>query len=1057
MKTREKLAVRGNGRATLALLGVLAAGAAIAATAALQQSTVTMKKVTNVAATLSPDKGTLILDLHGTLHRLPANGGTATAVTDPLLEAARPHWAPAGDFVAFQAYKGGTFHIWTMKPDGSSVTQLTTGHGDDREPRVSPDGKKIVFASDRAFANAADRKATVEGSYDIWQLDVASGALTQITKDVATDEFEPTWSPDGTKIAYVSGVGATGTTIRAIDSSGASTVLVTAPAGSRLNSPSYSPDGTKIAYLQFANNVSQLMVSPVAGGTAVRVGANGDVFPFQPNWIDNDRLVYTADGGIWTATLSSGSTSPVTFQASFTLDRTPYTRKTIDFEPNGPQQVKGIVSPALSPDGRHLLFQALNQIYVMRIGGKPTAVTFDSYAKMDPAWVDKDNISYSTDRAGTMHIFVQDLRTGNEKQITSMEGAQVSSAWSKTGKLAFQDQNGATYTMDVTTGATQKISPNLFAPSKPSWSANGNVIAQAALRPYSRRFREGVSEMFTVNLTTNDQLYTPLIPFKSPSTRGEDGPVYSPDGTAVAFVTDSLLYIRPVDANGMLTGEAKAINNEVTDAPTWSGDGKTLLYLNNGRLRLISRDGGEPQTVPVDLTWKADRPDGRVVIRAGRLWDGTGEDVQTNVDIVVVNNRIKSIQPGGTAQIAASRVIDASEQTVMPGIFESHTHQYISGKFYGDRLGRLWMAYGVTELNSVGDPVYRAQETREAYAANSRVGPRYFMTGEALDGERVYYNFMRPIMDEQTLAREIERSKAMDYDMVKTYVRLPHAWQKIANEAAHAMGVYSAAHYMLPGQGFNVDGQTHVSATTRLGFAYTRSSAGISYQDMRDIFSQPGAFVISTTFNASLYAERENNATGNMEDDRRLLVLNTPWDQALLKAKATAARTTPQTVSLDSLKKEEDTVATIIRQGGVVLAGTDSPLDNVATALHLNLRAQVKYGLENWKALQTATLLPARRIGVEKDLGTVQEGKLADLAFIKGDPLREIKDLANVAGVMKNGRYYSVEELMEPFQAAAPKSTSAAAVQHRMLPAKSSQVAKYWWHDPAQLVEDEHK
>src|SRR4051812_25554278 len=251
METGDNLSRHGNGRATLAILGLLAAGAAIAATTALQQTTVTMRKVTNAAATLSPDKGTLILDLHGTLHRVAANGGRATAITDPLLEGARPHWAwaPDGDSVAFQAYKGGTFHIWTMKPDGTGVKQLTTGHGDHREPRVSPDGKKIVFASDRAFANAADRKATIEGSYDIWQLDLQSNALTQITKDVTTDEFEPTWSPDGTKIAYVSGTGAAGTSIRAIDSAGTSAVIVTAPAGFRLNSPSYSPDGTKIAYL----------------------------------------------------------------------------------------------------------------------------------------------------------------------------------------------------------------------------------------------------------------------------------------------------------------------------------------------------------------------------------------------------------------------------------------------------------------------------------------------------------------------------------------------------------------------------------------------------------------------------------------------------------------------------------------------------------------------------------------------------------------------------------------------------------------------------------------
>jgi imidazolonepropionase-like amidohydrolase len=83
--------------------------------------------------------------------------------------------------------------------------------------------------------------------------------------------------------------------------------------------------------------------------------------------------------------------------------------------------------------------------------------------------------------------------------------------------------------------------------------------------------------------------------------------------------------------------------------------------------------------------------------------------------------------------------------------------------------------------------------------------------------------------------------------------------------------------------------------------------------------------------------------------------------------------------------------------------------------LHLGLRAQVKYGLEPWQALQTATLLPARAFGVEKELGTLEPGKLADLAIVAGDPLKDIRDAARVQLVMKNGRLYSVAELMSPF------------------------------------------
>jgi len=155
-----------------------------------------------------------------------------------------------------------------------------------------------------------------------------------------------------------------------------------------------------------------------------------------------------------------------------------------------------------------------------------------------------------------------------------------------------------------------------------------------------------------------------------------------------------------------------------------------------------------------------------------------------------------------------------------------------------------------------------------------------------------------------------------------------------------------------------------------------------------------------------------------MVEDTRLTTLNTPWDEAALRARAGRTLDTDQTTALDGLKKEEETVAAIVRAGGVMLAGTDSPLDAVATALHLNLRAQVKFGLAPWQALQTSTLLPAKAFGVMADLGTLEPGKLADMALINGDPLTHIKDLANVESVMKNGKLYRVSDLLKPFRAA---------------------------------------
>ena len=93
---------------------------------------------------------------------------------------------------------------------------------------------------------------------------------------------------------------------------------------------------------------------------------------------------------------------------------------------------------------------------------------------------------------------------------------------------------------------------------------------------------------------------------------------------------------QPVDAVGRATGAAQQITDEPSDAPTWSGDSKRLLYLSNGELRLVDRDGSHRRAVPVDLSWSQEVPSGRTLIHAGRLWDGRGPQVETDVDIVVV-------------------------------------------------------------------------------------------------------------------------------------------------------------------------------------------------------------------------------------------------------------------------------------------------------------------------------------------------------------------------------------------------------------------------------------
>lgn len=978
--------------------------------------TVSVTQGTNVNVTLSPDRKTIVMDLQEALWSLPVAGGKAKRLTDPFLEPSRPDWSPKGDLVAFQSFKTGTFHIWAMKPDGTGVRQITEGHADDREPKFSPDGKKIAFSSDRAF----------QGNYDIWVVDIETGKLTQWT-DAPTDEFEPAWSPDGTQIAFVNGTGAAAgggpnaaaptppNTIQSITATGDRKTLITSAPNSRVNAPAW---GTKLAYTQFTAGKTRLMLDGQPIGKASE-GIGNDVFPFTPIWLAPDKLLYTGDGQILVSTLD-GVTKQIPFQADFPIKRADYKRRILDFDTLQPKPVKGILAPAISPDGESAVFEALNQLWLMPFQtGKPTPLTNDNFYKHAPAWSpDGTKIAFSSDKAGTADIYVLNLATKAETRITKFDdSAEINPVWSPDGtKIAFQKQSGTVFLADLATGAvTEAIPSTTYEPGRPSFFQNGNVLSLAVLRPYTRRFREGTSLIATVDLTTRKVTLTEPAPYKSVTTRGLDGPLYSPDGTKLAFVMDGYLWTRPVDAAGLPTGEARPINEEITDAPSWSADGKRMLYLSNGKLRLIDADGRTPPTnVVVNFTWHREASTKTTLIHAGRFWNGLGPAQQTNIDVTVVGRRITSVQPHTAAAHAGKTVIDATNQTLIPGLWESHNHAYGGLDNYGDRAGRIWLSYGFTSLQGLGDGAYGQMEIKESFASGARVGPRYFATGEPIDGERDYYAGNHLVTNERELNMELDRAKALEYDNLKTYVRLPNELQQKAMAYAHEkLGIWTASHYGLPGLAYGMDGMTHVSATSRWGYSYTRSYGGVSYGDIRTLFAAANEFIVSTPFAAAaLYAEDKG-----IVDDPRIATLNTPWAQKAMQTARDRALflNDANSSQLDNLRTEQETLQAVLHTGGTVVLGTDSPLAGLAILNHLGLRAEVKYGMKPWEALQTATLLPARAFGYGKDLGSIEPGKLADLVIVEGNPLEDIKDAARVKTVIVDGRAYTPVELRKPY------------------------------------------
>ncbi|WP_314247180.1 amidohydrolase family protein [Streptomyces kutzneri] len=1001
--------------ALTALLGRASAAAAVPGGGAGDLVRLRFTRATNGAATATATGDRVVAEVQGVLWSLPPDGSPATPLTPPDLEPGRPVFSPDGRQVAMSAYRGGAFHIWVMNPDGSGLRPLTDGPFDHRGPAWSPDGRTLAFCSERGGDPVAG------SPYRIWTVTVTGGRPRRLTglpeqdgpgQDGEWEDFDPVWSPDGSRVLFVRGA-PTGETLTARtiasvaagpDAGDPVRVEHTVTDG-RLLAPALSPAG-RTAWLSAAPGPRKAEnLSLFADGRPVPL--DGDLAPAPPRWIGDDRLLITLDGRfrvIRPHRDGGDAGREIPLDATLEVPRPRYRVKEYVLEAERSLPVRGIHLPALSPDGRRVAFAALNALWVAPVtGGAPRKIVqapVTAYVQ-GPVWSpDGRALVYTDDRDGLNTVRRRELDSGRESVLAP--GGRVYGVLSPDGKrLAALDLAGRLLVRDLATGTETPLVAALGGgglPGPPSWSPDGRHLALCDRNRLSRRFREGYNLIRIVDTATGAARLHALAPHASLADRYASGPVWSPDGRFLACVGESALWLLPVGPDGVPSGPARRLTDEPADHPSWSADSRTLLYQSCARLRLLALDGagapaGAPRTVPVSLDYRRPSPVDTVV-HAGLLWDATGSAPRADVDVLIGGGRITAVEPHRPGRRAA-RTVDCSDGTVLPGLWDAHVHPY--PYTYGARQGALHLAYGVTTVVSLGGSAYEQARLREDIRAGLLAAPRLLAGGELLDGSRVAYSMGRAHRTRAGFARSLARAAALDWDFVKTYVRAPYEQMAEAARFAHErLGVLAGSHLCAPGIRSGQDLTTHLVATERAESGHGATPRGHTYQDTLEVYTHGGFDLIATPFTALPLI----GADPALADDPRVTALMPPWDVTAVRA---AAATPPSAEQNAALEREVGIYRRVIEGGGRLALGTDAPLTPVGLHLHLALRALHRYGLTPAEALTTVTLTPARMFGVADRLGTVEPGRIADLTLVDGDPFTDFDDLVRVRATVRGG------------------------------------------------------
>jgi imidazolonepropionase-like amidohydrolase len=383
------------------------------------------------------------------------------------------------------------------------------------------------------------------------------------------------------------------------------------------------------------------------------------------------------------------------------------------------------------------------------------------------------------------------------------------------------------------------------------------------------------------------------------------------------------------------------------------------------------------------------------------LIDGMGAKPRLNQTVVVTGERITALGRTGKLKLpAGARMMDGTGKFLIPGLWDMHVH-------VGSRSDLpLFIANGVTGIRAMdGDPEYHLW--RQEVEAGALVGPRMVIASGVFDGPQTYFSDHIKVGSPDVAREAVRKARRDGAEFIKVHDLLPRDAYFATIDEAQKLGLPVAGHVpaaMTPEE-VSEAGQASIEHLTRMDDLSLdgegRSRAAMLFARFKKNHTWQCPTLVMTR-NYTLLANPSLAADPHLRYVR--LRRKEGWrrmNDGSLSVRDWMARK-------QTYRKRLAMVGAMQRAGVGILAGTDlaNPYLIPGFSLHDELAIFVEAGLKPMEALQAAALNPARFLGRERELGTVQQGRLADLLLLDADPLADIRSTAKIHAVVAAGRLY---------------------------------------------------